>query len=53
MLLGESIQITGASHTDSGVHARDNMAVFDTKHRMPTDKICLTLNQRLFEDIWV
>lgn len=50
-LLGEPIQVIGASRTDSGVHARGNVAVFDTNHRMPADKICFALNQRLPEDI--
>ncbi|MGN0372724.1 MAG: tRNA pseudouridine(38-40) synthase TruA [Enterocloster sp.] len=50
-LLGESIEVIGASRTDSGVHARGNVAVFDTEHRMPADKICPALNQRLPEDI--
>lgn len=52
-LLGEPIQVIGASRTDSGVHARGNVAVFDTSHRMPADKICLALNQRLPDDIRV
>lgn len=52
-LLGEPIEVIGASRTDSGVHARGNMAVFDTCHRMPADRICLALNQRLPEDIRV
>lgn len=52
-LLGEPIQVIGASRTDSGVHARGNVAVFDTSHRMPADKICMALNQRLPEDIRV
>ena len=29
-LLGEPIQVTGASRTDAGVHALGNVAVFDT-----------------------
>ena len=52
-LLGEPIEVIGASRTDSGVHARGNVAVFDTCHRMPADRICLALNQRLPEDIRV
>ena len=43
--------VIGASRTDSGVHARGNVAVFDTENRMPADKICFALNQRLPEDI--
>ena len=50
-LLGEPIQVIGASRTDSGVHARGNVAVFDTEHRMPGEKISFALNQRLPEDI--
>lgn len=50
-LLGEVITVTGASRTDSGVHSLGNVAVFDTKARMPADKISFALNQRLPEDI--
>ena len=52
-LLKEPISVIGASRTDCGVHARGNMAVFDTENRMPADKICFALNQRLPEDIRV
>lgn len=50
-LLREPIMVIGASRTDSGVHALGNVAVFDTENRMPADKICFALNQRLPEDI--
>lgn len=50
-LLKEPIQVIGASRTDSGVHAWGNIAIFDTSARMPADKICIALNQRLPEDI--
>ncbi|MDO4331020.1 MAG: tRNA pseudouridine(38-40) synthase TruA [Lachnospiraceae bacterium] len=50
-LLREPITVIGASRTDSGVHALGNVAVFDTENRMPADKICFALNQRLPEDI--
>lgn len=52
-LLREPIMVIGASRTDSGVHARGNVAVFDTENRMPADKICFALNQRLPDDIKV
>ena len=52
-LMREPIQVIGASRTDSGVHARGNVAVFDTESQMPPDKICMALNQRLPEDIRV
>ena len=50
-LLGEKVQVIGASRTDSGVHALGNIAVFDTRSRMPADKFSYALNQRLPEDI--
>lgn len=52
-LLKEPIMVIGASRTDSGVHARGNVAVFDTENRMPADKICFAVNQKLPEDIRV
>ncbi len=52
-LLREPVMVIGASRTDSGVHAEGNVAVFDTKNRMPADKICFALNQCLPEDIRV
>lgn len=50
-LLGEPVDVIGASRTDSGVHALGNIAVFDTTARMSADKFAYALNQRLPEDI--
>ncbi|CUX70962.1 tRNA pseudouridine synthase A [Clostridium sp. C105KSO15] len=50
-LLKEPITVIGASRTDSGVHSEGNVAVFNTENRMPADKICFALNQRLPDDI--
>lgn len=50
-LFKEPVAVIGASRTDSGVHSEGNVAVFDTEARMPADKICFALNQRLPEDI--
>lgn len=50
-LTGEEIEITGASRTDSGVHAYGNVAVFDTNARMAADKFAFAINQRLPDDI--
>ena len=50
-LLGEPVQVIGASRTDAGVHALGNIAVFDTKSQMPAEKFSYALNQRLPEDI--
>ena len=52
-LIGEEIQVTGASRTDAGVHALGNVAVFDTLSRIPAEKFSYALNQRLPEDIVV
>lgn len=50
-LLNENIIVSGASRTDSGVHALCNLAIFDTDAKIPADKISYALNQRLPEDI--
>lgn len=50
-LLNEEIAVIGASRTDSGVHALGNVAVFDTYSKIPPEKMCFALNQRLPEDI--
>lgn len=52
-LLKEDIQVIGASRTDAGVHALGNVAVFDSKSQIPSEKISYALNQRLPEDIVV
>lgn len=50
-LTGENIVVIGASRTDSGVHAKGNVAVFDTESTIPPDKFAFALNARLPEDI--
>ena len=52
-LFKEEIHCQGASRTDAGVHALDNVAVFETSARMPADKMALALNTYLPEDIRV
>lgn len=52
-LLQEEVVVIGASRTDSGVHALANIAVFDTNTKIPADKICFAINQRLPYDITV
>ena len=53
-LIGEKIEVVGASRTDSGVHALGNICIFDTeKSRIPGDKFAVAINQRLPEDIRV
>lgn len=53
-LFGEDISVIGASRTDSGVHAKGNVAVFDTENmKVPAEKIAYALNARLPLDIRV
>ena len=52
-LFGQPIECIGASRTDAGVHALGQVAIFDVDTRMPAERICLALNQRLPEDIVV
>ena len=48
---GEEIAVIGASRTDSGVHAKGNVAVFDADVTMPPDKISYAINNILPDDI--
>lgn len=50
-LLGETVEVIGASRTDSGVHALGNIAVFDTESRIPAEKFAIAVNHFLPEDI--
>ena len=50
-LTGAPVEVIGASRTDAGVHARCNLAVFDTEHRMEAGSFRPALNVRLPEDI--
>jgi tRNA pseudouridine38-40 synthase len=50
-LLGKDTPTIGASRTDAGVHARGNVAVFDTEARMRGDRFAFALNTHLPEDI--
>ena len=46
-LTGVPVEVTGASRTDAGVHARCNLAVFDTESRIPPEKFAYAVNVRL------
>lgn len=50
---GRSVTVTGSSRTDAGVHARMQMAHFDTDATIPADKYPFVLNNLLPPDIRV
>ena len=50
-LLQCEIALIGSGRTDAGVHALDNVCVFDTEASIPPEKYIFALNQRLPEDI--
>ena len=52
-LTGETIEVIGASRTDSGVHAKGNVAVFDTESSVAAERFMYALNSLLPEDISV
>ena len=52
-LFKEDIAVSGASRTDAGVHAKGNLAVFDTHARIPAEKVAAAMNTKLPEDIVV
>ncbi|MDO4544054.1 MAG: tRNA pseudouridine(38-40) synthase TruA [Clostridia bacterium] len=47
----EKVRIHGSGRTDSGVHARAQVAHFDTEAKMPADKLAIALNGFLPPDI--
>lgn len=50
-ITGEDIRLHGSGRTDSGVHARAQVAHFDTNSRVPPDKFAYALNAGLPPDI--
>lgn len=52
-ILGENIEISGSGRTDSGVHARGQVANFHCQSEMPADEILSELRKYLPEDIGI
>lgn len=46
-LLGETVEVTGCSRTDAGVHAMDYVFHFHTDTHIPTEKLPYALNYHL------
>lgn len=52
-LTGETIRVEGSGRTDSGVHAKAQVAHFDTNARMDASKFAVAMNTHLPPDIRV
>ena len=50
---GENVRVTGSGRTDAGVHAKGQVAHFDTECTIPPEKIYKALNAHLPNDIRV
>lgn len=49
--LRQRINLVGASRTDSGVHARGQVAQFDAATRLPIERMAEAINSRLPDDV--
>lgn len=52
-LFKQPINLVGASRTDSGVHAKGQVAHFDAESRVPVERMAMAINSRLPDDIEV
>jgi tRNA pseudouridine38-40 synthase len=52
-MAGHPVTVRGASRTDAGVHADDQVAAFDSEREIPPKGWVLGLNQRLPDDLAV
>ncbi|MFZ9880069.1 MAG: tRNA pseudouridine(38-40) synthase TruA [Phycisphaerales bacterium] len=52
-LIGQKVDVVGASRTDSGVHAVGQVAAFTADVRVPVERLRAALNSRLPDDVRV
>lgn len=52
-IVREPVNVTGASRTDAGVHARGQVAAFTSNAAIPLDRLSKALNSRLPRDVLV
>ncbi|OGW93675.1 MAG: tRNA pseudouridine(38-40) synthase TruA [Omnitrophica bacterium RIFCSPLOWO2_12_FULL_45_13] len=52
-ITGERVKLTGAGRTDSGVHAKHQVANFKTRSSLPLERIKIALNSALPNDILI
>lgn len=50
-ITGEQVKLTGAGRTDAGVHALGQVAVFETRSKLPANTIMRALNAKLPQEI--
>lgn len=50
-VLGQPVELLGASRTDAGVHALGQVAAFDAATTIPVDRMALAVNARLPADV--
>lgn len=52
-VLGHPVRVAGASRTDTGVHARGQVAALNTSTPIPVDRVARAINSRLPDDVEV
>jgi tRNA pseudouridine38-40 synthase len=54
MVVDHDVELVGSSRTDSGVHAKRQIAHFATdKTQIPADSLRISINHKLPDDIWI
>jgi len=53
VVFGALVRTQGASRTDAGVHAKDQVVAFSAESRIPIDRLAAAINARLPDDMQV